>query len=55
MEVAVNMIVATVLMREAVKAKVDRPFTIVLFFCAIGLLASLSMAALGFDVSGGYF
>ncbi|SDS18551.1 hypothetical protein [Bradyrhizobium canariense] len=50
-----NVIVANVLMREAAKANADRPFTIVLFFCAVGLLASLSMAALGFDVSGGFF
>jgi hypothetical protein len=50
-----NVIVANVLMREAAKAKVDRPFTIVLFFCAIGLLVSLSMASLSFDVSGGFF
>ena len=55
MEVAMNVIFANVLMREAAKAMVDRPFTILLFFCAAGLFVSLSMVLLGFDVSGGSF
>jgi hypothetical protein len=49
-----NAIVGNVLVHEAGKAKVDSGgFTIVLFFCAIGLLASLCKASLGFDISTG--
>jgi hypothetical protein len=51
-----NAIVANVLMREAEKAQTDtRPFNIVALFCGLGLLASLCMASLGFDVSAGFF
>jgi len=51
-----NTIVANVLMREAEKAQSDtRPFKIVVLFCCVGLLASLCMASLGFDVSAGFF
>jgi hypothetical protein len=51
-----NTIVANVLMREAEKAQTDtRPFNIVALFCGLGLLASLCMASLGFDVSAGFF
>jgi hypothetical protein len=50
-----NAIVANVLMREAVKAQVgEHPLGIVLF-CGIGLLASLCMASLGFDIGAGFF
>jgi hypothetical protein len=51
-EVAMGVIVADVLMREAAQAKVDRPFTIILFFSSIGLLAPLCGVLLGFDLSG---
>jgi hypothetical protein len=37
------------------KRRFDGPFTIILLFCAIGLLASLSRASLSFDVNGGFF
>jgi hypothetical protein len=60
MEVAMNAIVANVLMREAAKAETGvrpgiRPFTVVVLFCGIGLLASLCAAHLGLDLSGGGF
>ncbi len=51
-----NTIVANVLMHEASKAQTGvRPFTVVLLFCGLGLLASLCMLSLGLDVSGGIF
>ncbi len=51
-----NTFVADVLVREAAKAQTDaRPFTAVLSFCGLGLVASLCMLLLGFDVSGGAF
>jgi hypothetical protein len=51
-----DMIVANVLKRNAVEAQTGaRPFNIVALFCSVGLLASLCLAALGFDVSGGVF
>jgi hypothetical protein len=51
-----NTIVANVLMRGAEKAKSDaRPFKIVALFCCVGLIASLCMASLGFDVGAGFF
>lgn len=51
-----NTIVANALMREAAKARTDvRPFKIVALFCCVGLLASLCMAALGFDIGAGFF
>jgi hypothetical protein len=54
-EGAMNAIVANVLMREAAKAQVGvHPLGVVLF-CGIGLLASLCMASLGFDIGAGFF
>ncbi len=51
-----NTIVASVLKSKAAEAQTDaRPFNIVALFCCIGLLASLCMISLGFDVSGGAF
>jgi hypothetical protein len=51
-----NTIVATVLKSRANEARADvGPFNIVLLFCCVGLLASLCLAALGVDVSGGIF
>jgi hypothetical protein len=55
MEVAMNTIVANVLMNEAAKARTSpgaSSYKIVLLFSCIGLFASLFMLALGFDVSG---
>jgi tRNA/tmRNA/rRNA uracil-C5-methylase (TrmA/RlmC/RlmD family) len=55
-EVAVNAIVANVLMHEAARAKTSaRPFKIIALFCGVGLLASLCMASMGFDLSAGSF
>jgi hypothetical protein len=49
-------IVATVLKSTSEDAQADvRPFNIVALFCGVGLLASLCLAALGFDVSGAIF
>jgi hypothetical protein len=46
-----NAIVANVLMDQATKAQADTgPFKMVAFFCSVGLLASLCMASLGFDL-----
>jgi hypothetical protein len=51
-----NTIVANVLMREAAKTQSDaRPFKIVALFCSVGLLASLCLVALGFDIGGTFF
>jgi hypothetical protein len=51
-----NTIVASVLKGKAAEAQTDtRPFNIVALFCCMGLLASLCMMSLGFDVSGGIF
>jgi hypothetical protein len=58
MEVAMNTIVANVLMNEAAKARTGRgasSYKIVLLFSCIGLFASLFMLALGLDVQGGPF
>jgi hypothetical protein len=58
MEVAMNTIVANVLMNEAAKARTSRDassYKIVVLFSCIGLFASLFMLSLGFDVSGGAF
>jgi hypothetical protein len=58
MEVAMNTIVADVLMNEAAKARTSRganSYKIVLLICGIGIFASLFMLALGLDVSGGPF
>jgi hypothetical protein len=49
-------IVANVQMRDAKKPEPNtRPFKIVALFCCVGLLASLCMAFLGFDVGAGFF
>jgi hypothetical protein len=51
-----NAIVANVLMREAAKTQTDAsPFKIVVLFCSVGLLASLSIASLGFEIATGFF
>jgi hypothetical protein len=56
MEIAMNAIVANVMMRETVKAQAGAgPFTAVLLFCGLGLFASLCWLSLGLDVSGGGF
>jgi hypothetical protein len=55
-EVAMNTIVANVLMREAAKAETGAwPFTVVLLFSGLGLVASLCLASLGWDPTGGGF
>lgn len=50
-----NAIVANVLMREAANAGTTRPFNLIVFFCSVGLFASLCMACFGFDVGAGFF
>jgi hypothetical protein len=55
-EIAMSTIVANVQMRDAKKPEPNtRPFKIVALFCCVGLLASLCMAFLGFDVGAGFF
>jgi hypothetical protein len=55
-EVAMNAIVANVLMREAAKTQTDaNPFKIVALFCGVGLLVSLSIVSLGFEIATGFF
>jgi hypothetical protein len=51
-----NQIVANVLMREAARARAgsETP-SILILFSGLGLVASLYMMSLGFDVSGGLF
>ena len=51
-----NAIVANVLMREAAKAQTDAsPFKISALFCSAGLLASLSIVSLGFEIATRFF
>jgi hypothetical protein len=51
-----NTIVANALRQQAARAEtVTQPFSVVFFFSAFGLLASLCMLSFGFDVSGGVF
>jgi hypothetical protein len=55
-EVAMDAIVANVLMREPAKSQTDaHPFKIVALFCGFGLVASLCMASFGFDIGTGFF
>jgi hypothetical protein len=49
-----NTIVAKILKSKAVEAQAGALNVVALFSC-VGLLASLCMAILGFDVSGGTF
>lgn len=51
-----NTIVASVLMRQAANAKTQaQPFKVVVLFCSVGLLASLCLVSLGFDIGAGFF
>jgi hypothetical protein len=51
-----NQIVANVLMREAAKARTgSETLSILILFSSLGLLASLCLISLGFDVGGGIF
>jgi hypothetical protein len=51
-----NTMVANVLIRQATNAERSaQPFKIVALFCSIGLMASLFLATLGVDVTGGIF
>jgi hypothetical protein len=50
-----NAIVANILMREAAKAHTDAsPFKVAVLFCCVGLLASLSIVSLGFEIATGF-
>lgn len=51
-----NAIVAGVLAREAAKAQTaPHPFTLIALFCAVGLVTSLAMVSMGFDLGAGVF
>jgi hypothetical protein len=51
-----NAIVAGILTREAAKTKATAsPLTLIALFCGVGLVASLVMVAMGFDLSTGFF
>jgi len=51
-----NTIVASVLMNEAAKAQTDaQPFKVVMIFCSVGVLASLCLISLGFDIGADFF
>jgi hypothetical protein len=55
-EVAMNAIVANVLMHEAAKARANaHPFKIIALFCSVGLLASLCLVAWGLDLGAEFF
>jgi hypothetical protein len=51
-----NAIVAGVLTRQAAKTQATpHPLTLIALFCGIGLVASLAMASMGFDLGTGFF
>lgn len=50
-----NAIVANVLKRETVRAQAYQPFSVIALFCAVGLLASVCVMAVGLDVGAGFF
>jgi hypothetical protein len=55
-EVAMNAIVAGVLTREAAKTQaIPHPLTLIALFCGVGLVASLAMASMGFDLGTAFF
>jgi hypothetical protein len=55
-EVAMNAIVAGVLTREAAKAQATfHPLTLIALFCGVGLVASLALASIGFDLGASFF
>ena len=55
-EVAMNAIVAGVLSREAAKTQaIPHPLTFIALFCGVGLVASLAMASMGFDLGAAFF
>ena len=51
-----NALVANVLVREASRTRTDaHPLALIALFCGVGLLASLAMVSLGFDLGAGFF
>jgi hypothetical protein len=55
-EVAMNAIVAGVLSREAAKSQATfHPPTLTAMFCVVGLVASLAVASIGFDLGTSFF
>jgi hypothetical protein len=55
-EVAMNAIVAGVLAREAAKTQANpHPLTLIALFCGVGLVASLIMVSMGFDLGTEFF
>jgi hypothetical protein len=51
-----NAIVADVLAREAAKSQTTaHPLVLIALFCGVGLVATLTMASLGFDLGATFF
>ena len=51
-----NAIVASVLAREAAKTQTSpHPLTLIAIFCGFGLLAAITLAAIGFDLGASFF
>jgi hypothetical protein len=51
-----NAIVASVLAREAAKAQtIPPPLTLIALFCGVGLVVTITMAAMGFDLGANLF
>jgi len=51
-----NSIVANILEREAKATRSEtKPFSVVVLFCGMGLVAALGMASLGLDLGAGFF
>ena len=51
-----NAIVAGVLKRESAKTQANpHPLTLIALFCGVGLVASLALASVGFDLGTGFF
>jgi hypothetical protein len=51
-----NAIVAGVLSREAAKTQaIPHPLTLIALFCGVGLVVSITMAAIGLDLGARFF
>ena len=50
-----NAIVAGVLAREAKAQTEFHPFTLIALFCVVGLVASLALVSVGFDLGTSFF
>jgi hypothetical protein len=48
-------IVANILKHEAAFSRTEsKPFSVVALFCGLGLIATLAMVSLGFDLGAGF-